>query len=97
MPEVLRLYPTVARINRVATADTPLPEVRNDGKARIIRKGTTIAISADAFHKDEQFYPDPFKFDPARFNKENKAKRSPYVYMAFGIGPRNCIGMYEFV
>ncbi|OXA44601.1 Cytochrome P450 3A13 [Folsomia candida] len=91
--EVLRLYPSVARLDRICNNDYALPETKNGGKRRIIRKGTVIAVPADAFHKDEQYFPNPFKFDPTRFNQENKAKRNPYAYMPFGIGPRSCIGM----
>ncbi len=38
-------------------------------------------------------YPNPKEFNPDNFSKENKAKRSPYSFMAFGQGPRGCVGM----
>lgn len=81
----------------MCTTECALPDVGKGGRARLIRKGTVIAVPADAFHKDEQYFPDPFKFDPTRFSQENKAKRSPYAYMGFGNGPRSCIGMNEFM
>lgn len=89
-PEVLRRHPAVARLDRICTKDYMLPG--NGGKPRIIPKGTVVALPTDAFHKDEQYFPNPYKFDPTRFNKENKAKRNTYAYMPFGIGPRSCIG-----
>lgn len=60
-----------------------------------IDKGTQVLMSSYVFHKDPNFFPDPERFDPDRFTRENKASRNPMTFLAFGGGPRNCIG-YKF-
>lgn len=37
-------------------------------------------------------FPEPEKFDPERFNKENINNIKQYSYLPFGEGPRICIG-----
>ena len=84
--ETLRLYPIVTRLERVCKKDVELNGV-------YIPKGSMVMIPSYALHHDPQHWPDPEEFQPERFSKENKGSIDPYVYLPFGIGPRNCIGM----
>ncbi len=59
----------------------------------IIKKGTTVFASVYAIHHDEEYFPDPEKFDPERFSEENKKTRPFESFLAFGLGNRNCIGL----
>ncbi|XP_075973977.1 cytochrome P450 9e2-like [Anticarsia gemmatalis] len=91
--EQLRMWPPGMILDRICTKDynlgKPNEKVTEDF---IIRKGTGMIIPVFAFHRDPQYFPNPDKFDPERFSEENKHKIHPFVYMPFGVGPRNCIG-----
>src|SRR5699024_10874787 len=49
-------------------------------------------ISIMALHYNPEFYPEPEHFNPERFMPENKHLLVPYTFLAFGDGPRNCLG-----
>ncbi|KAI4495992.1 hypothetical protein M0802_008207 [Mischocyttarus mexicanus] len=84
LEESLRLYPPLPVVDRVATSDYKLP-----GTDLTIKKGTPIYISVNGFNRDSRYFTDPTTFNPLR-NKDDKNKLSRSL--AFGIGPRSCIG-----
>ena len=57
------------------------------------KKDTMVSSSITAVHYNPKIWAEPEKFDPYRFTKEEKAKHSPYDWLPFGVGPRNCIAM----
>jgi cytochrome P450 family 3 subfamily A len=52
-----------------------------------------VQVPIYARHHDPEFYPNPYRFDPNRFLPENRHLLTPYTYLPFGAGPRNCVGM----
>ncbi|XP_041640052.1 cytochrome P450 3A40-like [Cheilinus undulatus] len=84
--ESLRLYPIAARLERVAQASMEI-------NGLVIPKGMVVMVPTWPMHRDPDVWPEPEEFKPERFSKENKDKIDPYIYMPFGAGPRNCIGM----
>ncbi|ODM88764.1 Cytochrome P450 9e2 [Orchesella cincta] len=85
--EVLRKFPGAARLDRVCMKDYRDPET-----GLFVPKNTAVVIPVHAIHNDKRYYENPEKFDPEHFTPEKKAERSPYSYLPFGQGPRNCIG-----
>ncbi|GBP95421.1 Cytochrome P450 6B2 [Eumeta japonica] len=88
LDETLRKYPVVGVLLRKCGAEYRLPDTKI-----ILRKGDLVMISAYGLHYDPKYYPNPEEFNPERFSPENKSKLPSCVYLPFGDGPRNCIGM----
>merc|ERR550519_3061391 len=86
--ETLRLHTAVGYNNRSSIGDYTLP-----GTNIHLKKNDMVALNVMAIHMNPKFYPDPETFNPDNFSKEAKAGRHPYTFLAFGQGPRSCIGM----
>lgn len=85
--ESLRKYPPIPTGARKCTKEYKIP-----GTELIIPEGTPIDILTYSLHHDPEYFPQPEKFDPERFSRENVKTRNPFTYMPFGEGYRNCVG-----
>ncbi|XP_046746330.1 cytochrome P450 4C1-like [Diprion similis] len=83
--ETMRLFPIGPLLFRKATDDLDLGNCT-------VPKGSTVALNIIGVHRNEKYWPDPYKFDPDRFLPERFAEQEPFSYLPFSGGPRNCIG-----
>ncbi|XP_031345759.1 probable cytochrome P450 6a13 isoform X2 [Photinus pyralis] len=85
--ETLRKYPILSFIQRESLHHYTIPETGLQ-----LERGTGIIVPIRGFHHNPMYFPDPEVYDPERFSDENKQQRDSNLILAFGIGPRNCIG-----
>lgn len=88
-PEQMRKYPALAFITRICVKEYKIP-----GTDIIVDKDTEVFVPIKGIHHDTEYYEEPDKFDPSRFEPENIQARHPYTHIPFGEGPRTCIGEY---
>ncbi|XP_076374791.1 putative cytochrome P450 6a14 [Megalopta genalis] len=85
--ETLRKYPILPLIVREVNTNYTFK-----GTKITIPKGTKIWIPVYGIHRDPDIYTEPEVFDPERFTNNGISTRHPMSFLAFGDGPRNCIG-----
>lgn len=81
--ETLRLYPQSWLLTRSAATPVELA-------GRILPPGTSVVVSPYQLHHQPHLFPDPERFDPARWADGTPGPRGAYI--PFGNGSRKCPG-----
>jgi cytochrome P450 len=85
LEEAMRLYPPAWQLMRRTIEDDEI-----DGYH--IPANSSMLWSTYFSHRHPDFWEKPEQFYPEHFSAEGSAKRPRHAYMAFGSGPRICIG-----
>jgi len=83
--ETVRLYPSIWIMERRAKQDTQIGDYT-------IGKGTSVMMSPYLLHRNPEFWPNPERFDPGRFEPEKVKARRLNSYLPFGLGQHRCVG-----
>jgi cytochrome P450 len=83
LEETLRLYPPAWSIARETKRDYELA-------GRVVRKGTLVLVSPYITNRDARHWRDPERFDPDRWDADERP--SSLTYLTFGAGERACFG-----
>ncbi|XP_055381429.1 uncharacterized protein LOC129612012 [Condylostylus longicornis] len=89
MSEVLRIWPPFIQTDRICTKPYKIDE---DNLKVNLEVNDIVWIPIVGLHLNEEHFSNPLKFDPERFNDENKSNIKQMSYVPFGYGPRICIG-----
>jgi cytochrome P450 len=83
--ETMRLYPPVPAMLREAVRDDVVCGHR-------VPRRSIMAILPWVVHRHRQLWSAPDRFDPERFNPQNREGRPRFAYLPFAVGPRVCVG-----
>ncbi|XP_026316995.1 cytochrome P450 9e2-like [Hyposmocoma kahamanoa] len=86
--ETLRIYPPFALVDRLCVKEYTLP-----GTNVMVDVGDVVSVNIIGIHMDPNYYPEPEKFKPERFMYDEKKNRPSHLFLPFGLGSRNCIGL----
>nr|XP_016923856.1 probable cytochrome P450 28c1 [Drosophila suzukii] len=91
--ESLRIYPAGGWSSKTCTKAYELRGSHHAEPLKL-RPGDNLMIPVYALHNDPEFYPEPEMFRPERFLDGGlKNFKQQGVFLGFGNGPRQCVGM----
>jgi cytochrome P450 len=76
--EIVRWTSPIIHFARTATRDYPLRD-------KLIREGDSLALFYPSANRDEEIFPDPFRF---------RIDRNPNRHLGFGVGEHFCLGAH---
>ncbi len=85
--ESLRMMPPVPSMPRRALREFEFGGYR-------IPAGTPVGINIFWTHHSEEYWDDPFTFDPMRFTPDKVKARHKYAWVPFGGGAHMCLGLH---
>ncbi|HEY6330470.1 MAG TPA: cytochrome P450 [Blastocatellia bacterium] len=83
--ESMRLYPPAWTLGRRVLASYKIGDYT-------FPPGSIVLMSPFVMQHDARFFPDPYRFDPERWQPQARESRPKFSYFPFGGGPRVCIG-----
>ncbi|MBA4544665.1 MULTISPECIES: cytochrome P450 [Thermoactinomyces] len=83
--EAMRLYPPAWSISREAVEPVQIGEY-------CFEPGETLMMSQYVMHRKEEYFENPDRFFPERFEGDILKRIPQFAYFPFGGGPRICIG-----
>jgi cytochrome P450 len=83
--EAMRLRPPVYMFGRLSERELTIGGYR-------IARGQMVIMNVVGLHRRPDVYPEPERFDPARFDPEREKALPRQAFIPFGGGPRICIG-----
>ncbi|KAI0018793.1 cytochrome P450 [Xylariomycetidae sp. FL0641] len=92
LDESLRMSPPLpGTLWREAAANTARPLVI-DGE--VVPQGTQFGVNTYAIHHNEEYFPEPFKFNPDRWlsSGQGQSRANKQAFVPFSVGARSCIG-----
>jgi cytochrome P450 len=83
--EAMRLYPPAYVLGRRNVEDVVIG-------GHLVKKNAIVAVNIMGIHRRADLWPDPSRFDPARFLDDRDKQLPRCAYLPFGAGARICIG-----